>query len=202
MKHTMCLMRFSFDKIVNGTKRVEVRLFDAEHQKIKLNDVIEFVCHDTGESVLCLVRGILVFERCDDLVALLPSKIFGYDNKEEVRIRLNRRFNFEEQLINHVLGIIIMPLQVNETVHEVENVHIEEGRDSQREKMHPFKQTFSEAKQMLREEKIGSRSVKILFIVKRRVLMKRKKLLKLRDCVDAVWKMMVANSQIYCGSLK
>lgn len=153
MKHTMCLMRFSFDKIVNGTKRVEVRLFDAEHQKIKLNDVIEFVCHDTGESVLCLVRGILVFERCDDLVALLPAKVFGYDNKEEVRVRLNRRFNFEEQLINHVVGILIMPLHVSEVVRGISDEHIEEGRDSQREKMHPFKQTFSEAKQMLREEK-------------------------------------------------
>ncbi len=153
MKHTMYLMRFSFDKIVNGTKRVEVKLFDEDHQKIKLNDVIEFVCQDTDEKVLCLVRGLLVFERCDDLVALLPSKVFGYDNKEEVRIRLNRRFSFEEQLFNHVVGILIMPLQVSETQRDKANEHIEEGRDARQEETRSFKQTYSEVKQMLKEEK-------------------------------------------------
>lgn len=153
MKHTMYLMRFSFDKIVNGTKRVEVKLFDEDHQKIKLNDVIEFVCQDTDEKVLCLVRGLLVFERCDDLVALLPSKVFGYDNKEEVRIRLNRRFSFEEQLFNHVVGILIMPLQVSETQRDKANEHVEEGRDARQEETRSFKQTYSEVKQMLKEEK-------------------------------------------------
>lgn len=149
----MYLMRFSFDKIVNGTKRVEVKLFDEEHQKIKLNDVIEFVCQDTNERVLCLVRGLLVFERCDDLVALLPSKVFGYDNKEEVRIRLNRRFSFEEQLFNHVVGILIMPLQVSDTQRDKANEHVEEGRDARQEETRSFKQTYSEVKQMLKEEK-------------------------------------------------
>ncbi len=153
MKHTMYLMRFSFDKIVNGTKRIEVKLFDEEHQKIKLNDVIEFVCQDTNERVLCLVRGLLVFERCDDLVTLLPSKVFGYDNKEEVRIRLNRRFSFEEQLLNHVVGILIMPLQVSETERDKANEHLEEGRDAKQEEARSFKQTFSEVKQILKEEK-------------------------------------------------
>ena len=152
MKHTMYLMRFAFDKIVNGTKRVEVRLFDEEHQKIKLNDVLEFVCQETSERVVCLVRGILVFERCDDLVNLLPAKVFGYDNKEEVRLRLNRRFGFEEQLLNHVMGILIMPLQVSETEHE-DKEYVEEGRNAEREERKSFKQSFSEVKQMLKEEK-------------------------------------------------
>lgn len=153
MKHTMYLMRFSFDKIVNGTKRIEVKLFDEEHQKIRLNDVIEFVCQDTKEKVLCLVRGLLVFERCDDLITLLPAKVFGYDNKEEVRIRLNRRFSFEEQLLSHVVGILIMPLQMNEHIYENPSEHIEEGRDEKQEEAHSFRQTFSEVKQMLKEEK-------------------------------------------------
>lgn len=153
MKHTMFLMRFAYDKIVNGTKRVEVRLFDAEHQKIKLNDVIEFVCQETGECVLCLVRGLLVFERCDDLVTLLPAKVFGYDNKEEVRVRLNRRFSFEEQLLNHVLGIIIMPLQVAENEREKSHENVIEGRDAPIEEQRSFQKTFSEVKQMLKEEK-------------------------------------------------
>ena len=150
MKHTMHLMRFAFDKIVNGTKRIEMRLFDEEHHKIKLNDVIEFICEDNGDRLICLVRGLLVFERFDDLIALLPVKIFGYDNKEEVRVRINRRFSYEEQLQNHVLGIVIMPLQVDVAGEQNEDRHNEEQENLRQQKT--FKQTFSEVKQMLKEE--------------------------------------------------
>lgn len=150
MKHIMHLMKFSYDKIVNGSKRIEMRLFDTEHQKIKLNDVIEFICQENNERLLCLVRGLVVFERFDDLIALFPAKIFGYDNKEEVRVRINRRFGYEEQLINHVVGIIIMPLQVHtpQTNQEQKDHIIKENTLEQK----PFKKTYSEVKQMLKEE--------------------------------------------------
>ncbi len=150
MKHIMHLMKFSYDKIVNGSKRIEMRLFDAEHQKIKLNDVIEFICQENNERLLCLVRGLVVFERFDDLIALFPAKIFGYDNKEEVRVRINRRFSYEEQLINHVVGIIIMPLQV----HTLQNIQEQKAHIIKEDilEQKPFKKTYSEVKQMLKEE--------------------------------------------------
>ena len=143
-------MKFSYDKIVNGSKRIEMRLFDEEHQKIKLNDVIEFICQENNERLLCLVRGLVVFERFDDLIALFPAKIFGYDNKEEVRVRINRRFSYEEQLINHVIGIIIMPLQVHtqQNIQEQKDHIIKEDILEQK----PFKKNYSEVKQMLKEE--------------------------------------------------
>lgn len=153
MKHTMYLMRFSFDKIVNGTKRIDVRLWDKEYQKIQLNDVIEFVCQDTKETVLCLVRGVLMVERCDDLIALLPAKFFGYDNKEEVRVRLNRLFKIEDQLLYHVIGIIIMPLQLEMNQNEDALLNFSEGRNAVLEEKNSRQKTFSEVKQMLQEEK-------------------------------------------------
>ena len=153
MKHTMYLMRFSFDKIVNGTKRIDVRLLDKEYQKIQLNDVIEFVCQDTKETVLCLVRGVLAVERCDDLIALLPAKFFGYDNKEEVRVRLNRLFKIEDQLLYHVVGIIIMPLQMEKKQNEDVWENYSEGRNAVLEEKNSRQKTFSEVKQMLQEEK-------------------------------------------------
>lgn len=149
----MYLMRFSFDKIVNGTKRIDVRLLDKEYQKIQLNDVIEFVCQDTKETVLCLVRGVLAVERCDDLIALLPAKFFGYDNKEEVRVRLNRLFKIEDQLLYHVVGIIIMPLQMEKKQNEDVWENYSEGRNAVLEEKNSRQKTFSEVKQMLQEEK-------------------------------------------------
>lgn len=58
-----------------------------------------------------MVRGVVVFERFDDIIELFPLRIFGYDNKEEVKVRINRRYSFEEQLRQHAMGIILMPLQ-------------------------------------------------------------------------------------------
>ena len=54
MKHTMHLMRFTYDKIVHGTKRIDLRFFDDEYKKIKLNDIIEYVREDSGRKLICL----------------------------------------------------------------------------------------------------------------------------------------------------
>ena len=40
MKHSMNLQQRFFDYIKNGTKRIELRLFDEKGQKIKVGDVI------------------------------------------------------------------------------------------------------------------------------------------------------------------
>lgn len=119
MKHIMPIMKFAYDKIVNGTKHIEMRLWDSEHQKIHLNDVIEFVCNPGGDKVMCLVRGLVVCERFDDIIDLLPLKFFGYANKEEVKVRINRCYTFEEQLTNDVVGILIMPLHVEEAAQRI-----------------------------------------------------------------------------------
>lgn len=114
MRHVMSLFKFSFDKIVNGTKRIDIRLYEPECQKVRINDVIEYVCADNEEKLYCLVRGILIFERFDDLIELFPAKMFGYDGKEEIKVRVKRAYTFEEQLTKHVVGFIIMPLQLSE----------------------------------------------------------------------------------------
>ena len=41
MKHEMGLRPKYFDYIKNGTKRIELRLFDEKRQKIRLGDIIE-----------------------------------------------------------------------------------------------------------------------------------------------------------------
>lgn len=152
MKHIMHLMRFSYDKIVNGTKRVEMRLFDDEHKKIKLNDIIEFICEENNERVACLVRGLLVFERFDDLIELLPTKMFGYDNKEEIKIRIKRRYSFEEQLKKHVVGIIIMPLQVEQLENKHGDEYLPNDRNEGLELENSQIKDFSRVRQIVKEE--------------------------------------------------
>lgn len=154
MKHIMPLQRFSFDKIINGSKRIDLRLCDEEHRKIMLNDIIEYVREDTGERLVCLVRGIVFFERFDDMIELLPTKIFGYDSKEEVKIRMSRFFNFEEQMRNHVMGIIIMPLQVENVERGLGDEYLmnEYNRDEGTELKKSRVKDFSKVRQMEAEE--------------------------------------------------
>ena len=47
---------------------------------------VEFECADINDKVLCLVKGFVVFESADEMAALLPPEVFGYDDKEEVRV--------------------------------------------------------------------------------------------------------------------
>ena len=42
MKHKMKLQEKYYDFIINGTKRIEIRLNDEKRQTIKLGDTIEF----------------------------------------------------------------------------------------------------------------------------------------------------------------
>ena len=42
MEHEMKLQPEYYDFILNGTKRIEIRLFDEKRQQIKVGDQIEF----------------------------------------------------------------------------------------------------------------------------------------------------------------
>ena len=56
--HQMNLQPAYFNFIKNGTKRIELRLYDEKRQKIGLGDVIEF-SKDDSESFKAEVIGLL-----------------------------------------------------------------------------------------------------------------------------------------------
>ena len=94
----MPMMALPFKKLLDGSKKIDVRLYNEKCQKIRPNDIVEFECADINDKVLCLVKGFVVFESADEMAALLPPEVFGYDDKEEVRVRLNRLFLYEAKI--------------------------------------------------------------------------------------------------------
>ena len=62
----------SFDKIVDGTKTIELRLYDEKRQAIKLGDVIEFSKNGSGEKVQRKVVALLNFPTFENLIDFLP----------------------------------------------------------------------------------------------------------------------------------
>lgn len=107
MKHILKIHSFSFKKIVDGSKTIDIRLFNEQHQLIRPNDIIEFVCDELKERVLCLVKAFLVFDNAETMIDVLPPYLFGYPNREEIKVRARRLFTLEEQLKYNVMGIII-----------------------------------------------------------------------------------------------
>ena len=66
MKHEMGLQPKYFDYIKNGTKRIELRLFDEKRQRIRLGDTIEFTNPD-GETLAVKVVGLLRYGSFEEL---------------------------------------------------------------------------------------------------------------------------------------
>lgn len=92
MKHYIPVPPFTFNKIYDGVKRVDVRLFDKTTQRIRLNDSIVYVDKNSNEEVECLVKGIAMFENFEELTAHIPCHLIGYSNSEEIAVRLNRMY--------------------------------------------------------------------------------------------------------------
>ncbi|MBS4773873.1 MAG: hypothetical protein KHX55_06330 [Proteobacteria bacterium] len=110
MKYSIPVHEFSFNKIKNGTRKIGVHLLDKKAQQIKLHDVLEMCNSSTSEKLNCEVTGIAVFDNFNDLVDALGHQSLGYDNKEEVMIRLARIFPQEAQAALNAVAFFIKPL--------------------------------------------------------------------------------------------
>ncbi len=117
----MEMAQLGINKILNESKKIELRLFDEERRKLRLADVIEFYCAKTKESVLCLVSGLVVFETFNELIDMLPPDVFGYLDRNEVKVRMNRLYTIEEQVQNNVVGIFITPIKQKQLEKEDEH---------------------------------------------------------------------------------
>ena len=106
MKHKMGLQSKYFDYIKNGTKRIELRLFDEKRQRIRLGDIIEFTNPD-GEMLAVKVVGLLRYGSFEDLfkdydISILADKSM---TKRELLDVLNRFYPLEKQEELGVVGI-------------------------------------------------------------------------------------------------
>lgn len=83
MKHYMRLHPEPFDKIKNGTKTIEMRLYDEKRQLLKVGDLIEFTNRANSEKILTEVTNLYVFSSFSELYSHFDREILGYDMDEE-----------------------------------------------------------------------------------------------------------------------
>ena len=83
MEYTMRLTAAPFEQLRNGTKRIELRLYDEKRKKIKTGDTILFISlKDPNETVLTRVSDIYRFASFEDLYKTLPLADLGYSEED------------------------------------------------------------------------------------------------------------------------
>lgn len=111
MEHELNLNKLSFQKIVDGSKIIELRLFDEKRRKIQLGDTLTFHENDNSSNMISKkVIGLVHFPDFETLIEYLPLSFFGHNSKDEVKSGVNAIYSLERQRENSVLGIILAPL--------------------------------------------------------------------------------------------
>ena len=105
MLHKMRLKESPFERIKNGTKTIEFRLYDEKRQQIKVGDKIEFSkLPDLQEKLIVNVIELYKEKTFEDLFRKL------YTDEEEIKKNTNAMYEYyshEEEKQYGVLGIKI-----------------------------------------------------------------------------------------------
>lgn len=104
--HQMNLQSKYFDFIKNGTKRIELRLYDEKRQQIKLGDSIGF-SKSENEKFKVRVIGLLRYETFSDLFNDFNISVLADQSmtKQELLNVLQEFYTPEKQAQYGVLGI-------------------------------------------------------------------------------------------------
>lgn len=107
--HTMNLQKEPFDKIKNGTKIIESRLYDEKRQLIKVGDAITFICTDgeKPESVTVTVQALFLYPSFTAIMSELPAGWFGHSKSQDAIDEINQFYSTDDQKKFGVVGIRI-----------------------------------------------------------------------------------------------
>ena len=107
--HEMKLQERYFNYILNGTKKIELRLNDEKRSLIKLNDIINFKNEVTNETFEVKVVGLLRYNSFNDLFDDFDIEVLADKEmtKKELLDVLEQFYTKEKQEKYGVLGIKI-----------------------------------------------------------------------------------------------
>ncbi len=114
MEHILKLQPKYFDYIQNGTKRIELRLYDEKRQKIQIGDSIIFKKEpDLDVSMKVKVVGLIRYDTFDKLIQDFDIKLLADSSmsKEELLNALQEFYTQDMQKQYGVIGIRIEMLE-------------------------------------------------------------------------------------------
>ncbi len=104
--HKMKLSLIPFEKIANGMKVIESRLYDEKRQKIIVGDAIEFACNeDLNKKILVKVKKLHHYPTFLDMFNNLDINYFDGDSIDELLEEIETFYPKDAQLKYGVIGI-------------------------------------------------------------------------------------------------
>ncbi|MEE1076957.1 MAG: ASCH domain-containing protein [Acutalibacteraceae bacterium] len=83
MIHNMKLYQRPFDKIANGSKKIELRINDEKRQKINVGDIIEFHNYNDESNVIkVMVKALHKYPDFYQLYKQFDKVAMGYNENE------------------------------------------------------------------------------------------------------------------------
>lgn len=111
--HQMKLRAPYFEKMADGTKTIEVRLYDDKRRLIRLGDFIEFSQVDQeNQKVKTEVVGLLRYKTFKGLVDDFPPETFGATDRMAFLATLASFYSSDDEANYGVLGICIARIRV------------------------------------------------------------------------------------------
>ena len=80
--HIMNLYNEPFNLIKQGTKTIELRLYDEKRQKILINDIIKFINLDNNETLSVKVKNLYKYKNFESLYKDFDKASLGYKENE------------------------------------------------------------------------------------------------------------------------
>ncbi len=107
-KHLMQLNSKPFHSIKNGSKNIEMRLYDEKRSQIKPNDIIIFINRENGERMWCRVIKLHRFNNFEQLYQNFNKVQLGYEENESSDPKdMEEYYTKEKQSKYGVVGIEI-----------------------------------------------------------------------------------------------
>lgn len=95
-----------FNKIKEGTKKIELRLNDEKRRKIYPNDIIEFTNRENGDTLKTKVVDLHIYKSFEDLYSKFSKELLGYSKNEIADPRdMEKYYSRDEQQTYGVVGI-------------------------------------------------------------------------------------------------
>ena len=107
MKYVFPVYRLFYNKVINGEKHVDIRLWDETLKDLQPNDIFEYFCQEINEKLFCVVRGVMVFDTLSSMEQVIHPSLIGYSDWNEIRLRLERLYPSEKRRMKFLAAILI-----------------------------------------------------------------------------------------------
>ena len=104
-KHKLHINSASFERVVNGTKTIEVRLYDERRQRIDIGDEITLINRANNKTVQVKVFRLHRAPTFHDLFTMVDVSQVGYETSEAAEKSTAEFYDYNDELASGVVGI-------------------------------------------------------------------------------------------------